>query len=145
MFRILQTCSLLLSILTQYSTATPKWFVFRSIWVKIFQYVLSFRISYNAAFRWLPSGRRIAALIVIFVQLRKRYLSQKEDQTVSSVLPTSIPPPSPLCPSRGQLTVHHRAQTVDSGAMPLKRQAVITRRSGKAVSGKLVWNNFWKL
>ena len=91
---------------------------------------------------------------MIFVQLRKRHLPQRDDQAASSgkqrQANRSIT--LPLCPPR---QIADSWILFNSGAMPLgdkakaalplraatlKQQAMITRHSGKAASGKLVWN-----
>ena len=92
--------------------------------------------------------------MMIFVQLRKRHLPQRDDQAASSgkqrQANRSIT--LPLCPPR---QIADSWILCNSGAMPLgdkakaalplraatlKQQAMMTRCSGNAASGKLVWN-----
>ena len=91
---------------------------------------------------------------MILVQLRKRHLPQRDDQAASSgkqrQANRSIT--LPLCPPRqigdswilfnsGAIAARWKAKAaVPLRAATLKQQAMITRRSGKAASGKLVWN-----
>ena len=88
---------------------------------------------------------------MIFVQLRKRHLLQRDDQAASRRLANkSITPP--LCP---QWQITYSWLQFILGAMPLgdkpkrrwplravtmKGQMMIMRCSGKAASSKLVWN-----
>ena len=53
---------------------------------------VTIQTNFNAAFGLAIAAHRVAALMVIFVQLCKRYLPQSEDQAVSSVLPTVVAP-----------------------------------------------------
>ena len=95
--------------------------------------------------------------MMIFVQLRKRHLPQRDDQAAGSgkqrQANRSIT--LPLCPPR---QIADSWILFNSGAMPLgdkakaalplraatlKQQAMITRHSGKAASGKLVWNQHY--
>ena len=97
----------------------------------------------------------IATLMMIFAQLCKRHLPQRDDQAASSVLPIYRSITFPLCPPR---QIADSWILFSSGVMPLgdkakaawplraatpKQQAMITRRSGKATSGKLVWNQHY--
>ena len=92
--------------------------------------------------------------MMIFVQLRKRHLPQRDDQAASSgkQRQTNRSITLPLCPDRqiadswilfnsGAFAARWKAKAVlPLRAATLKQQAMITRHSGKAASGKLVWN-----
>ena len=76
--------------------------------------------------------------MVVFVQLRKRYLLQRDYQTASSasVLPINEKPTV-------LSTMSDRSTDCKTVFELRKWQAEIgTRRKGKAVSGKLVWNQY---
>ena len=89
---------------------------------------------------------RIAALMVIFVQLRKRHLPQGEDQAMSSVLPINQYPRRFAHSGKSQTvdfysTLERCEKTRATWLLrvaTLKWQVVITRRSVKMASGKLV-------
>ena len=106
---------------------------------------------------WFQTNLPLAALMMILVQLRKRHLPQRDDQAASSgkqrQANRSIT--LPLCPPRqiadswilfnlGAIAAWWKAKaTLPLRAATLKQQAMITRRSGKAASGKLVWNQHY--
>ena len=90
------------------------------------------------------AAHRIAALMVIFVQLCKHHLPQREDLVVSSVLPVNQKP------HRFSHSANHDATRLKNKvawplrATTLKRQVVITRLRGKAASIKLVSNQSYQ-
>ena len=100
----------------------------------------------NAAF---SLARCIATLMVIFVQLRKRHLPQREGQAVSNFLPINLYSCRFARSGRSQ-TVLFNFEAMPCGekaraawllrAATLKQQAVIRWWNGNAASCRRAWN-----